>query len=255
MTADFSKILEHPNCDEIISKLTHGVQPKDISDWLKIKYSEKEQTHLRLSTKILKDFLEGHLDLYKDIEQDILAAKTGQKIQKVVSASLKNNKTYQERIQEVAEELGNNEIDIYRYLGEMCVIGKARIEQVFDKIQQNPESFKPDYAIIKWIETMANVIEKYDKMVNNRPDQIIQHNVTVNVLDQYVASMQDAVRETLAEIDPEAAFMFIERFGEKVQGMDLPEELRSIPQEKRLEEVKILHEKVSKKNDDDDEDD
>jgi len=249
MTADFSKILEHPDCDEIISKLTHGVQPKDISDWLKIKYSEKEQTHLRLSTKILKDFLEGHLDLYKEIEQDILAAKTGQKIQKVVSASLKNNKMYQERIQEVAEELGNNEINIYKYLGEMCVIGRQRIEQVFDKIQQNPENFKPDYVLIKWMETIGNMFEKYDKMVNNRPDQIIQHNVTIQVMDQYVASMQDAVRETLAEIDPESAFLFIERFGEKIEGMDLPEELRTIPQEKRLAEVKLLHEKISKKDD------
>ena len=93
MTVDFSKILEHPDCDEIISKLTHGVQPKDIGDWLKIKYSEKNQNHLRLSVKLLKDFLESNLDLYKDIKQDILAAKHGQKIQTKVAASLKNNKS------------------------------------------------------------------------------------------------------------------------------------------------------------------
>jgi len=245
MTADFSKILEHPDCDEIISKLTHGVQPKDISDWLKIKYSQKEQTHLRLSPKLLKDFLEGHLDLYKEIQQDIIAAKTGQKIQKKVAASLKNNKTYQERIQEVAEEIGKKEIDIYQYMGELVVIGKARIEQYFDKMQSNPENTKPDYGLIKWIEVFGGLCERYDKMVNNRPDQVIQHNVTVQVMDQYVALLQDTVREVLAEIDPDAAFLFMERFSQKMKDFSLPEELRPQSQEKILAEAKILHEQVT----------
>jgi len=32
------KILEHPDKDEIISKLVIGITPKDIHDWLSAKY-------------------------------------------------------------------------------------------------------------------------------------------------------------------------------------------------------------------------
>lgn len=249
MTADFSKILEHPDCDEIISKLTHGILPKDVGDWLKIKYSEKNQSHLRLSNKLLKDFLEGHLDLSKDIQQDILAAKTGQQMQKKVAASLKNNKTYQERIHEVADEVANKELDIYRFMGELVVIGKARIEQYFDKMQSNPENLKPDYGLMKWIDSFGALCERYDKMVNEKPDQIIQHNVTIQVVDQYVALIQDTVKETLAEFEPERAFQFMERLSERMAAVEIPPELRPISQDKRLAEAKIISETAAKLGD------
>ena len=40
MTVDFSKVLDHPDQDEIISKLMAGVTPKDINEWLKLKYAK-----------------------------------------------------------------------------------------------------------------------------------------------------------------------------------------------------------------------
>ena len=79
MVADFSKILSHPDKDEIISKLVTGIKPRDVSDWLKLKYSDKEQGHLRISSKILQDFVENNLDLYNVIQNDISGVKQNKK--------------------------------------------------------------------------------------------------------------------------------------------------------------------------------
>ena len=53
MSADFSKILLHPDKDEIISKIMTGVSHKNIADGLKLQYPDKEQGHLRISAALL----------------------------------------------------------------------------------------------------------------------------------------------------------------------------------------------------------
>jgi hypothetical protein len=244
MVADFSKILEHPDYEEVISKLTNGIKPKDISDWLKLKYPNKDQNHLRLNSSLLGEFLEGHLDLYNQIKGDIIAAKNEQKIEKKIAASLKNTKSYEDRVMEVANEIKKGEIDINSYLGEMVVIARARIQQVFDKIQENPQNTKPDYALIKWLEALKGIVESYSKIVMQAPDQVVQHNVTVQIMDSYVAAMQDAIRETLAEIDPETTSLFMEKITKKLEAIKPPPEHVEIPQEKRLKEAKLIHEKI-----------
>lgn len=235
---DLSKLLSHPDQEEIISKLVNGVKPKDVSDWLKIKYPNKDQNHLRLSIKLLKEFLDKHLDLYNTLEKDLKSAKSSFQ-EKQVAASLKNNKTYQERISEIA----NTEVDIKKMMVETGELIRARIEQYFDKVQENPSNLKPDYGLIKWFELLLSFTEKYDKIVNNSPDQIVQHNVTFQVVDQYVAVLQDCIRETLAEMDPEAAALFMEKYTEKIMKVQPPDSMmpqQSLPQNKRLAEAKIL---------------
>ena len=38
MSVDYSKLTDHPDFEDIVSKLTSGVKPKDVRDWLKLKY-------------------------------------------------------------------------------------------------------------------------------------------------------------------------------------------------------------------------
>jgi hypothetical protein len=241
MPVDYSKLLAHPDKDEIISKLVTGIKPKDVAQWLKLKYKKEDQEHLHLSLKLLKDFLEGNLDLYSTLKQDIEVAKDG-KLDRKISDSLKNNKTYQERIAEVA----NTEVDIRKVMNETGIIIRTRIEQYFDRMQENPANLKPDYGLIKWFELLLNYIEKYDKIINKSPDQIIQHNVTHQVIDNYVVTLQDAIRETLSEIDADAAFLFMEKLNEKLDKLQMPEQVQpvQINQEKRMAEAKILSGKV-----------
>ncbi len=248
---DFSKLLSHPNKEEILNKLVNGTKPKDISDWLKLKYPDKEQGHLRVSASMLKEFLNSNLDLYNTLKIDIVDTKQGLQQNKKIAESLLNNKTYRQRLNELAD----NEIDIKRVISEIVFLIRERIEQYFDKIQDNPESLKGDYGLIKWFEVLLNAVEKFDKIVNNAPDQVIQHNITMQAVDQHTAIFQDVIREVLAEMDPEAAFLFIEKMRAKMEEIEPPKDNGSLSQDKRMAEAKIIKETVSKTGTDDDEDD
>lgn len=237
-TESFDKLLEHPNCQEIISKLINGIKPSDVANWLKLEYPNKDQSHLRLGSNYLKDFIDSNLNLYETLKKDAATIKSGD-ADKKISASLRNNKTYQERLAEAA----GTEIDIKKMLTNIGVLIESRLEQYFDRVQQNPENLKPDYGLIKYFELMLNYAEKFNKIVNQAPDQIIQHNVTVQVMDTYVAVLQDCIRETLAEIDSDSAFLFMEKFNEKLQILELPDAAKPqkpVSQQDRLLEAKIL---------------
>lgn len=225
MPVNFDKILTHPEAEEIISKLVSGISPKDVSEYLKVKYSGKDEAHLKLSAALLKEFIDSNLNLYQTLNNDIQAVKNGT-LDKKISAALKNNKTYQERMVEAA----NVEIDIKQMMKSVYVMLTSRIEQYFDKVQLNPENLKPDYGLIKYFEMMLNYVEKYDKIINQSPDQVIQHNVTVQVMDQYVTLMQDSIRQTLAEMDSDAANLFMERFNENLNKLQLPESMQPVKQ-------------------------
>lgn len=247
---DFSAILLHPDKEEIITKLLTGVLPKKISQWLKLKYSQKEQHHLQISIKLLDEYNRTHVgNLMEHLQRDIAVVKspdpTGE--MKVLAKSLLNNKTYRERLLELA----NSQLDIKKMIKDLVLIINERVEQVFDKIQENPTNFKADYVLIKYFELLLNATEKFDKIVNNAPDQIIQHNVSVKMVDQYTAALQEAVRKTLAQIDTESAMLFVEILGQELRKLESPVHTPTI---KEVEgQAKILQEltfKVQGENED-----
>lgn len=246
---DFSTILNHPDVDDIVSKLMGGNDPKSVCEWLKLKYPDKNQAHLRLSLKILKDFsTSGYENFYKQVEKDMLAVKNGDKIEKQLATSLLNNKTYQERLNEAVDV----KLDLAKSFQALDILLRSRIEQVFDKIQQNPEivNGKTDYVLIKYFEQLLALLEKYDKHVNNRPDQVIQHNHAVMYFDQITAITQECIRETLAEIDQEASMLFMDKMAEKMASLKLPAEMtnsRSSNPRELLAEVKVLQEDILQK--------
>src|ERR1700748_1044431 len=206
---NYDKLLSHPDSELIVSKLISGITARDVSEWLKIKYQDKDQNHLRLPASLLKDFLDNNLDLYNTLQQDIQNVKNGTP-EKKISLALKNNKTYQQ----LMVNLANKEIDVKDVLKKVGILIEVRLEQIWNKIQESPENLKPDYVLLKYFETLLNYTEKFNKIVNQAPDQIIQHNVTVQVMDQYVAVLQDSIRQTLAEIDSDSANLFLEKFNE-----------------------------------------
>lgn len=219
---DFTSIITHPKSDDILTKLLSGVSPAEVAQWLKMQFPEKDEAHLRISEKLLKDFSKSpYMDYSKQVESDLKKISTGGTVDKKIAASLLNNKTYQERLAEYADD----QIDIKRRLIEMDKIFRDRMEQLFDKIQENPADLgnKGDYKFLKFFEQYIKLIEYYDKSVNNRPDQIIQHNYTMEYIDQRTAVIQDAIRETLEELGPEASYIFMNKLNEKLESVEFKE--------------------------------
>ena len=65
----YSKIIDHPEKDKIISRLISGDTPKSISDYLQIKYNGPDEAHLRLAQSLLKDFRTNYLEKNKFLDQ------------------------------------------------------------------------------------------------------------------------------------------------------------------------------------------
>lgn len=239
MPADFSSITNHPDSEEIISKLLQdGVEPRTVMDWLKLRYPDKQQGHLRLPLRVLKEFQNsGYNAIYMQANQSLQTDENGElTLDPQLAKSLVNNKTFQERVHQVLDE----KIDLDQAFKGIYVGLMARMEQTFDKIQQNPEGFKGDYVLLKYFEQLMSFVEKYDKYKNNRPDMIIQHNHTVAYVDKYTACLQQAVLEVLQEIDPEIALLCQERLSEKLSDLNAPAPETIPTQSQLLTEARIL---------------
>lgn len=226
MSVDFSQILDHPLKEEIISKIISGVSPRQINEWLKLKYPEKEQKHLIISMKLLHDFsMSEYRNYYNHLITSVDNIKSPEDIQKLPSSLIKN-KTLQDRLINYVDD----KIDINKEYMKLHVMIEARLEQIFDRIQQDPAAVdgRKEYVFVKYLEQAQNLIANYNKNVNQAPDQIIQHNYTVQYVDQQASIIQETVKEILEEVDPELGFKFLDRLQEKMGKLGAFEPKKSI---------------------------
>lgn len=238
---DFSLITDHPDFKDIIDKIMVGESPKDICNWLKVKYPDKDQKHLQISAKSLQDFIDKHDNVVSLVKRDIAMVKVGD--EQKVSASLLSNKTYRERILELAKKDIDKELDIKKTVAELVLICRDRMEQVFDKIQENPTNTKADYVLLKYFETLFLALEKFDK-ISNGPEQVIHQNFTIQILEQHSATIVDTIRETLAEVDPDVSLLFMEKLSLNLGKLREVAAQASVNQDEQLAEAKLLLETV-----------
>lgn len=232
--ADFSKLISHPEKDRIITKLLSGDTPKIVSDYLSLKYPDSQDSAMRLSIVLLNEFKNKYLDKQKYLDKIIKDEQSG-RLDKKIAESIVNNKTWKERIAELADE----EIDLRKQVKDVLVLIRARAEQVFDQIQQNPVNNKGDYVLIKYFELLINTIEKADKVINQRPDTLIQQNISIQMVEQHSSVIQQAIQETLLEMDPEISIKFMDKLYAKMQKLQ-PDDVPQLSIEKRQNIVNKL---------------
>lgn len=240
--SDFSIIMEHPDADEIVKKLFSGVNPKDVNQWLKLKYPEKKQSHLRITIKLLTEFINSDFsDCYDQFKKDLTIVQNNKLArQEELPKSLLNNKSYRERLEKIADD----ELNIKDMLKGLINACHQRAEQIFDLIQADgPDNFKGDRVLISYFTELFNMVEKFEKIVNNAPDQIIQHNITLQAVENNTNAILEAVRKTLLKLDKETSFLFMDLFYEEINKLTPPGE-DTMTQKEKLNEVKILQEKI-----------
>lgn len=245
------KILEHPDKDEIISKLIIGTSVKDIHEWLEAKYTNVSETKFVIAEKSLSSFHENYLDLYNMLKEDLGKTKSSLSlsVEDELQLAVQDNPTYKSAMVEMA----TNELDIKKMLGRMIISIETRAAQIFDEIQADPRNVntRTERLLIEYFDKLGMNLERWSKYVLQTPDQVVQHNVTIQHMDQHVQVLQEAIRETLAEIDNEASLIFLEKLPEKFAKLKLMSEKAPAPTEVRLAEVKILSEEINKKLNDD----
>lgn len=242
--ADFSLLLQHPDREEIISKLVTGSSPKEVYQWLKLKYPGDAQNHLRLKLKTLKEFAESPLltDYYGKFKQDLSQVTSGQ-VNRGLSDSIINNKTYQERLKEIA----GKELDWTKMVENLIAVCFQRVEQVFDTMQQDPSKFKGDNYLLRYLADITSAVERLKKISLIENDTQYKQAVSMQVLDNYKNALQETIKDLLAEIDPDTAFLFLDKLHDRLGNLEPPTEPS---QEERLEEVKMLEAKIIDSEDD-----
>jgi hypothetical protein len=241
------KILDHPDKDEIISKLVIGQPIKDIYDWLKSKYTNVSEIKFVVSEKSLKSFQENYLDIYTLIQEDLIKTKSAiaAGTEQQLELAVKNNTAYKSIMMETA----NKQLDVNETVARLAVAIETRFAQVFDEIQEDPRNIntKVDRLLIDYAEVFGNLLEKCYKFNEAPADQIIQHNVTLQVVDQHISVFHDVIKEVLAQVDLETSMYFMEVWNEKMSKLKAPDKEAAPNIDMQLADAKLLSETINKK--------
>lgn len=241
------KILDHPDREEIISKLVLDLPVKEIHEWLASKYTVVNESKFVIPEKAIKSFKENYLDVYNMIQDDMVKTKSAvnSSTEDQLELAVKNNPTYKSKMLQLA----GKEIDVRSMVAQLCVAIETRLAQVFDQIQADPDNIntKVDRLLIDYTEVFGNVLEKYYKFTEAPADQVIQHNVTLQVVDQHISVFHEVMREVLSQMDLETSLFFMEVFSQKMAKLKPPTPEQIPNTDMRLAEAKLLNETINKK--------
>jgi len=211
--ADYSKIINHPDRDQIIARLTNGDPVRTVSEWLKEKYPDNK--YYQISFPFLNEFRRNHLNIQGNMLDDLKAKIKEQQIEEIKEPTsreiVKRNKSYDELMQKEIDL----EVDLDKKLHQFLNVIEARFSDLFDSTRDNPSSIKPDKVMTDWMKTMLDIITHIRKE-RGLPDQIIQHNVAIQAVDGKIALFQQAFIKTLSKLDFELASMLIDDFNKNL---------------------------------------
>ena len=213
MAQNFEKILYHPNKEAIISKLASGESAKSVEKWLKEKYPETE--HFQISDTRLSEFRKEHLNIKKPLVDELRDKIYEQKVEEAAQPHItksKRNKTYQEKMKENIPD----KIDWEKKLAQFLNVVEARFSNIFDISQDNPNNYKPDRILIEWMRMMLDIVKEI-RRAQGSPDKIVHHNVAIQVVDQQVAIIQQAVIRAFEGLDLETSSKCIEKFNSEME--------------------------------------
>ncbi len=242
------KIIDHPDKDEIISKLLIGISPKDIHDWLQSKYTNVSEAKFVIGEKSIKSFQDNYLDVYNIIQEDLAKSRVAvaTNTETDIELSIKNLPAYKSILLQTA----NEELDIRKIVKNLCIAIESRLAQVFDQIQEDPRNIntRVDRLLIDYTEVLGNILEKYYKFTEEPAGQMIQNNnITLQVVDQHISVFHDVIKEVLSQMDLETSLYFMEVFNQKMAKLKAPSDKEVVSSDIRLAEAKLLNETINKK--------
>jgi hypothetical protein len=242
-----AKILEHPDREEIVAKLCIAIDPKDIAEWLSAKYTAAGDKKFLLTAKNLQSFKDNHLDVYQVIKNDFAKAKIAivQGAEEQMQLAIQNNPTYQKAIVSVLEQ----ELDLKQTIQQLCKAVETRLAQIYDVIEEDPRNIntKLDRMFVEYVEALGGLLEKAYKILNDGPDQVIQHNITVQHIDQHITVFYEVIKKVLSQMDLESSMYFMEMFNEEMSKIQDPANRTIQPVEERLAQVKAINHTINEK--------
>lgn len=214
-----SKVLRHPDKEDIIARLISGDSVKEVDNWLKSKYPRKKRLHISYMT--LQKFRSENLNLRGEVLEDIKNKRS--EVDKASAAAeakmiIESSSAYQDKINEIA----SNEMDVTRRLLEIESLVNSRIKYYYDLLN-NGGSLREDKIFLEYISALKGIMQDWKKYIEGVADQKIEHNVSVSVINNHAEILKSAVLDVLNEMNPELVGIFIDRVSSRMREMNLEE--------------------------------
>ena len=242
MVSSHNKILSHPDRDEIINKLLNFTTPADIAESLKARYCNEGEDKFHLSEKAIAKFQKDYLDIYEVVKADLVKTKQNLLAPEDAKQEIQGTAGYHKAL----ETYATKELDIKTILQKAVTNIENRAAIVFDNIMADPENMKFDRTLIEWLNLLTEACLKANEVINGSPEQIsIQNNINIQIVDKHINTIFNIIREILSKLDFETSQLFIEMFNEEMA--KIKDDANLAPVETRLQEARVLSEKVINK--------
>ena len=211
-----NKVLQHPDREEIISRLLKGESVKGVEKRLRGKYPRKRR--LQISYATLQSFRVKHLNLKGEVLDDIKQARKEKDLTEdevEAKAIVASSSAYQEKINEIAA----NELDTNRKLVEMSALISSRMEYYFNVLDSG-SSIQKDKMFLELIKAQQGLVQDWKRYVEGAADKRVEHNINVSVINEQVSVLKNVVFEVLQELDPQLIPVFVEKVNQRMDNID-----------------------------------
>ncbi len=212
----FEKILLHPDKNLIVRLLMKGEGVRSISKMLKEKYPDNKKLHVNANT--LQDFRSKKLKIEGDALEAIkeeTKKRTEMKDEKKEDTKIRQLPAYKEKIKEVIDY----HVDLQNELKELLVLIKSRIEALFDKAASGQITTNEEANLQKYFASWTTTVERWAKYIEKIADKTVETNVNINVIEDQMSLIREAIRETLNEFEPDVAIKFIDKLNSKISNL------------------------------------
>lgn len=212
-----SKVLRHPEKEEIMKRLLNGESVKEVEKWLKKKHPKTKR--LQISYMTLQKFRKEHLHLEGEVLEDIKQARNSKDHDSKAleaRAIIAGSSAYQDKINEIA----SNELDANRKLMELMALMASRLEYYFNMLNTGAGgNIKQDKVFIDLINTQRGLLQDYFKYVEGIADKKIEHNINVNIINEQVSVLKNIVYEVLQDMEPGLIPIFVNKINDRMGGL------------------------------------
>jgi hypothetical protein len=214
-----TKLLSHPDKEEIISQLLNGTPVREVAELLREKYSGAENAHLRVSFSTIQNFKKTYLDLNGQVSRDVRAAAQDAIDERRLEdghASVAHTNSYKKKINEIVD----TKIDVQRELIKIFTLLESRIE-VFYNMLTNHEfpNAREERVFQGYIDQLIRLVESYKKYVEGYSESV-DHNINITVMNDQIHTIRESVRKSLEDASPELAIKFMDNLNRGMKVLD-----------------------------------
>lgn len=210
----FAKILGHPDKNLIVRMLTQGHGVRSVAKEVKRLHPNDKKLHISVPT--LQKFRKEKLNL----DGETLDAVKQATKEKQIKKQEKKEDTQLRKIpafREAVEKAANVHVDIREELQQLLTTVKSRVEDLFDRAANGDLSVNEEANLHKYFASWTTTIQQWAKYVDKIADKTIETNVNITVIEDQMAVLRNAVRETIEEeMDQEVAMRFMHKLSQKI---------------------------------------